>query len=166
MTLFILSGMAQPARVGFESRNCFCLWSSGQHTPSVIKAIEDNHKTYLHPLWEKAHFFVVVEGEEGKTQFSFSRILWSLLSYPCGMFAYLIDTIVKTTLLIGNFIYWLVSLTCGDPSWSQNRTILLLDTLASVGISIVGIIAPPLAYRLDTLSKDHFVAWANNPSNL
>ena len=90
---------------GFASRSCFCLWSSDTH---INRAIQDNHKTYLHPLWEPDHFYVDAPGQEGFKQFSVCRVLWSVLAYPIGMISYLFDTIIKVILLIGNFLMLLV----------------------------------------------------------
>ncbi|MFC2049342.1 hypothetical protein ACFLR2_01560 [Chlamydiota bacterium] len=154
--------MTVPA--GFASRSCFCFWSKDD---SLITAIQDNHKTYLHSLWEKGHFYVDITDQEGQKQFSICRLLWSLLFYPVGMLGYLVDTTVKVVLLIGNLLIFLVStINCDRFCRRRSRGIILVDTLAAVGISLVGIAVPPLAYRLDRMARDTMIAWANSTSTL
>lgn len=147
---------------GFDSRCCFCLWSQGD--PS--RAIRDNHKTYLHPLWRESHFYVEVEfedeEEEIELRFSFCRVLWSITAYPLGMIGYLVDTVLKVVMLIGNFIIFMIALFSLHSEWRNERGTLLLDNLAAIGIGLIGIIAPPLAYRLDKLAKDRFLEILND----
>ncbi len=141
---------------GFASRNCFCLWSTDTQVDRVIK---DNHKTYLHPLWESDHFYVDTLEPEGLKQFSVCRVLWSLASYPVGMVGYLFDTIIKVILLVGNLLMFLVSLLSCNSSWRDTRCLIFLDTLAAVGISLIGTIMPPLAYRLDRITREAMLEW-------
>ena len=142
---------------GFASRSCFCLWSSDT---DIARTIEDNHKTYLHPLWEPENFYIDVPAQEGLKQFSVCRVLWSLLSYPVGMVAYQFDTIIKVILLAGNFLMLLVSTLSCNGDWRNTRCLIFMDTLAAVGISIIGTIAPPLAYRLDRMTREAMIKWA------
>lgn len=148
---------------GFASRSCFCLWSTGDN---VTRAIEDNHKTYLHSLWQTEHFYVEVPDQEGEKKFSIGRVVWSLMSYPAGMIGYLADTAVKVVLLIGNLMIFLVSLASCNRSWRDARGIILLDTLTAVGIGAIGILAPPLAYRLDAKARETMSSWANSQLHL
>ena len=142
---------------GFASRSCFCLWSTDTN---VARAIEDNHKTYLHTLWEADHFYVEGNEQEGVKQFSVCQVLWSLASYPIGMVGYLFDTVIKVILLVGNLLMLLVSTLSCKAEWRERRFILFLDNLAAVGISLIGSLMPPLAYKLDQMTRETMLAWA------
>jgi len=127
---------------GCDSRFCFFLCSKGDPK----RAIEDNHKTVLHTFWNRQNFFSDLP--------SFVRaVCWMAPVYLCGMVGYLVDTLVKTILVFGNTLVYLISLCAADREWMNKREIICLDTLAALGISIVGILIPPLAYYLDNVAK-------------
>ena len=152
--------MSHSSSVGLDSRCCFCVFSEG----NPRKAIKDNHMTILHTLWEREHFFVEVQisKDESTERFSCCSILWSLASYPVGMVGYLVDTIVKIVLLIGNFFTMLIALFSCSAQWRRNRGIIFFDNLAAIGIGIIGIVVPPLAYRLDQCAKKSMLSWLEN----
>lgn len=135
------------------SRCFFYLYSKG----NPLIAIHDNHATYLHRLWQRDHFFVDVqpknEGGSLQKKFSFYRLFWSVLTYPVGMLGYLIDTILKVVTFFGNLILWVVSLFSCNTKWLRNRSYILLDTAIALLIGVIGILFPPLAYRLDLAAK-------------
>jgi hypothetical protein len=138
---------------GFDSRGLFCLWSQGD----LKTAISDNHKTILHPLWAKEHFWVKAEGSSQKT-LSWYRVLWSLGAYPLGIIGYAVDSALKTVLLIGNFFAFVIAFLSCRKHWRKERQIFLIDNLAATGIALIGILIPPLAYRLDKLAKKRMLA--------
>jgi hypothetical protein len=132
---------------GYQSREFFYGYSRG----GMLKtAIQDNHLTRLHTLWTKEHFY------EGKS-LSGCRILQSVIGYPLGMVGYLVDTAFKVVMLVGNFLALLISCLSCKPSWIRERAILLLDNLAAVGIGVVGVVIPPLAYRLDKIAEENMI---------
>ncbi len=138
-----------------DSRVCCCLWSVG----NVEQAIADNHATHLDRFWEKGHFFVIT-GEEGNKKISFSvcRLLWSLTVYPLGMVGYLCDMILKIVLFTGNLFILVLSLCCCNAPWRRDRAILVVDNLTAVGICLVGVVVPPVAYRLDKIAQKKMTA--------
>ena len=139
---------------GYDSRCCYCLWSDN----NLLQAVYDNHKTVLHPLWQSEHFYVEVEGEDKKV-FSVCRVFWSIAAYPLGMIGYLIDTTLKMVMLIGNFSAFVIALLSCNSSWMRTRGILLLDNASAVGIGVIGILAPPLAYRIERLAENRMRQW-------
>ena len=129
----------------FNSRFLFYLWSRGGNEHSAIR---ENHQTILHGLWEKDNFYV-------KDKLSLSRILRSVAAYPVGMIGFLIDTALKVVLLVGNLLIYVISLFSCKPEWRAERRILFLDTLAAVGIGLIGIVVPPLAYELEKMAQEN-----------
>ena len=146
-------------REGFASRSCFCLWSTDT---DIVRTIEDNHKTYLHVLWELDHFYEGSPDVKGVRSFSVCPALWSSMSYPVGMIGYLLDTVIKLILLIGNFLMLLVSTLSCNSEWRDKRCLIFLDTLAAIGISAIGTLMPPLAYKLDQMACTAIIEWSQN----
>lgn len=131
----------------FKSRECICLVSSGD--PAL--AIEENHFTVLHNTWKREYFYV-----EGRL--SGKKIAWSFVVYAMGMIGYFFETVlVKIILALGNTLAFFVSLCRGDSQWMHKRAILCLDSWTALGIGIIGILIPPLAYRLDAAAKETII---------
>ncbi len=126
-----------------------CFWSNGD----VEATIEENHQTILHSLWTKEHFC-----PEGRL--SGYRIAWSAGAYLLGMIGYLADTIHKIVLAIGNTLALLPPLITRDSKWLKERSVICLDTWAALGIAIIGILLPPLAYHLDAKAQEAFTRLA------
>jgi len=129
---------------GCDSRCAFCLFSMGD----PVRAIEDNHKTILHPIWSREHFY-----PDGKL--SGKRIVWAAGVYVCGMIGYTAETLfVNIILALGNTLAFLVSLCRCDKQWIKERGVVCLDSWIALGIGIVGMFVPPLAYRLDAAAME------------
>lgn len=72
-----------------------------------------------------------------------------------GMIGYAFETVlVKIILALGNTIAFFVSLCTSDSHSMHIRGIICLDSWTALGISVVGILIPPLAYRLDAAAKE------------
>ncbi len=135
--------------VEFKSRCCWCLWSKGD--PAT--AIKENHQSILHTKWNREYFY-----PEG--QFSEKNALFSVAIYVCGMIGYIVDTIIKIILFVGNLLTLLISgIVCiisdseSRRDYMKDRSVISIDSCIALGISIIGMLIPPLAYRLDAAAK-------------
>lgn len=104
------------------------LWSTvtrlpGTGTPSAQQAIDNLHRHYT-----------------GKT---------TPVTYLRSMGGYLIDTVKKAVMLVFNILALVFSPLSFEGKYMKSRAIIVLDNFLALGISVVGILAPPLAYRMD-----------------
>ncbi|MCH9627391.1 MAG: hypothetical protein S4CHLAM2_10300 [Chlamydiales bacterium] len=74
-----------------------------------------------------------------------------------GMIGYFVDTLHKIVLAVGNTLALIPPLITRDSKWLKERGVICLDTWTALGIAIIGILIPPVAYRLDARAKEAFL---------
>lgn len=122
-----------------------CITGIVHCTPYPVQAIAYNHYSPL------AKFYFPKEGD-----FSFDEppsICRMVVFYPIGMIGFALQTIIRAIQLVGDILGLLCA--CG---YYGDQGVLILDTFVSLLISVVGIAAPPLAYKLDDLARERFEA--------
>lgn len=108
-----------------------------------VQIVENNHFNALSDIYFPNEELERKHGQD-------CHCLKIVVGYPIGMIGYALQTILRAIQLLGDLLFFLCAHSYHD------HAVVTLDTFVSLLISIVGIVLPPLAYKLDSLAKAHF----------